>query len=361
MHIAIIGQPLSGKSTVYEALTGVTSEPVGSGPPLSRVKVPDRRLDQLTAMFRPKREVPADIAFADVRVAGTAFSKTEGLAPAYVEQVAKADALLLVVRAFLDESVPHLEGTIDPWRDLATMLDELAFTDQLLLAKRLDRIGEMMGKVKPAEREAMERERTLLRRLLDGLEAGVPIRDQPQDEDELKLTRHYRFLTAKPLLVVINLGEDQRDRAAEVEAELAAKLVGGTTVGAAIAGKIERELVQLTGDESQAFRELLGLVEPARDRVIRAAYRLLGRISFFTVGPDECRAWTIPVGTLAPRAAGAVHSDIERGFIRAEVVHYADLVAAGSLSEARKRGLLRSEGKQYVVQDGDVIEFLFNV
>jgi GTP-binding protein YchF len=290
-----------------------------------------------------------------------AFSKTEGLAPAYVEQVAKADALVLVVRAFLDESVPHLDGTIDPWRDLATMLDELAFTDQLLLAKRLDRIGEMLGKVKPAERETMERERAVLRRLLAGLEAGVPIRDQPQDEDELKQTRHYRFLTAKPLLVVVNLGEDQLDRASAFEAEVAAKLAGGTTLGAAIAGKIERELVQLEGDEARAFRELLGLVEPARDRIIRAAYRLLGRISFFTVGPDECRAWTVPVGALAPRAAGAVHSDIERGFIRAEVVRYEDLMAAGSLAEARKRGLLRSEGKQYVVQDGDVIEFLFNV
>ncbi|MCS6801271.1 MAG: DUF933 domain-containing protein [Chloroflexota bacterium] len=361
MHIAIIGQPLSGKSTVYEALTGVISEPVGSGPPLSAVKVPDPRLDRLTAMFQPKRKVPAEISFADVRVAGAAFTKTEGLSAAYVEQIAKADALLLVVRAFPDESVPHLEGTIDPWRDLATMLDELAFTDQLLLEKRLARIAEMVGKVKPAEREAMERERALLRRLLDGLEAGMPLRDQQQDEDERKLTRHYRFLTAKPLLVVINLGETQLDRAAAFDAELAGRLRGGAVLGASIAGKLERELVQLEGAEAREFREALGLAEPARDRIIRAAYRLLGRISFFTVGPDECRAWTIPAGTLAPRAAGAVHSDFERGFIRAEVVRYEDLVAAGSLAEARKRGLLRSEGKQYVVQDGDVIEYLFNV
>jgi GTP-binding protein YchF len=361
VHIAIFGQPLSGKSTVYEALTGVTSEPVGSGPPLSSVKVPDPRLDRLAAMFNPKRKVPADVSFADVRVAGAAFTKTEGLSASYVDQLNKADALLLVVRAFTDESVPQLEGTIDPWRDLATMLDELSFTDQLLLTKRLARIDEMIGKVKPAERETMERERALLRRLLDGLEAGVAIRDQAQDEEERKLTRHYRFLTAKPLLAVVNLGEDQIGRALALEAELAGRLSGGGVLGASIAGKIERELVQLAGEDAVEFRESLGLVEPARDRIIRDAYRLLGFISFFTVGPDECRAWTIPAGTPAPRAAGAVHSDIERGFIRAEVVRYEDLVNAGSLAEARKRGLLRSEGKQYVVQDGDVIEYLFNV
>jgi GTP-binding protein YchF len=361
VHIAIFGQPLSGKSTVYEALSGTVSDPVGAGQPLASVKVPDPRLDTLTTMFNPKRKVPADVSFLDVRPVGASFSKTEGLSAQYVEQLNKADALLLVVRAFADESVPHLEGSIDPFRDLAEMLDELSFTDQLLLTKRLDRIAEMAGKVKPAERETMERERALLRRLLDGLEAGTPIRDQAQDEEELKLTRHYRFLTAKPLLVVLNIGEDQIADAAGLEASLREKLPPGQVLGAAIAAKIERELVELEGDDATEFRESLGLVEPARDRIIRDAYRLLGLISFFTVGPDECRAWTIPLNTPAPRAAGAVHSDIERGFIRAEVVRYEDLVSTGSLAEARKRGILRSEGKQYVVHDGDVIEYLFNV
>ncbi|MFN8534012.1 MAG: DUF933 domain-containing protein [Dehalococcoidia bacterium] len=361
MHIAVFGQPLSGKSTVYEALTGLVSEPPGSGPAIGSVKVPDPRLDRLTGLFNPKRKVPADVSFADVRVAGTAFSKTEGLSASYVDQLNKADALLLVVRAFGDESVPHLDGSVDPWRDLAAMQEELSFTDQLLLTKRLDRIAETIGKVKPAERETMERERTLLRRLLDGLENGLAVRDQQQDEDELKLTRHYRFLTAKPLLAVLNLGEEQIGEGEALETVLRGRLPAGQVLGASIAGKIERELVQLEGDDAVEFRQSLGLVEPARDRIIRDAYRLLGLISFFTVGPDECRAWTIPAATPAPRAASAVHSDIERGFIRAEVVRYEDLISLGSLAEAKKRGVLRSEGKQYVVQDGDVIEYLFNV
>ncbi|GIW12053.1 MAG: YchF family ATPase [Chloroflexi bacterium] len=361
MYLAVFGQPLAGKSTVYEALTGAVSDPVGSGPALATVKVPDPRLDRLIALFRPKRTVPADVAFADVRVAGTAFSKHAGLAPAYVERLAQADALLLVVRAFPDESVPHLEGSVNAWRDLAAMEEELTFTDQLLLAKRLERISELLGKVKPAERESMERERVLLQRLLSSLERGLPIRDQALTAEERKLIRHYRFLTEKPLLVVLNLGEEQLAEVTQWEAALQERLHGTRMAGACIAGKIERELVQLEEPEAQEFRQALGIAEPARARILRTAYRLLGLISFFTVASNECRAWTIPAGTLAPQAAGAVHSDMERGFIRAEVVHYDDLVAAGSFAEARRRGLVRSEGKQYVVQDGDVIEYLFNV
>lgn len=361
MHIAIFGQPQSGKSTVFEALTGISSEPVGSGQPLATVKVPDPRLDKLSAQFKPRKTIPADVSFLDVRPVGVAFSKTEGLSAGYIDALSKADALLLVVRAFADESVVHMEGTVDPWRDAAAMLEEVTFTDQLLLSKRLERIDATIGKTKPADREVMERERGVLRRLLDGLDEGVPVRDQPLDEEERKLIRHYRFLTEKPLLVVVNIGEEQITEAADFEARLGEHVSGDKVRAAAIAGKIERELSQLEGEDADEFRQSLDLAEPARDRILREAFRLLGLISFFTVGPDECRAWTIPAHTPAPRAASTIHTDIERGFIRAEVVPYEDLLSAGTMAEARKRAVLRSEGKTYIVKDGDVIEYLFNV
>lgn len=361
MHIAILGQPLSGKSTVFEALTGSISDPVGTGPALATVKVPDERLERLTAMFKPKKMVPADVTFLDVRNIGATFSKSEGLSQGYIDQLAKADALLLVVRAFSDNSVPHLDGSVDPWRDLQNMQLELSFTDQVFITKRLERIDAQISKVKPSERESMERDRQVLRRLLSGLENEQAIRDQEQDEEELKLTRHYQFLTAKPLMVILNIGEDQISAAPELEGRLAEHLKGSKMSGSAISASIERELVQLSGEDAAEFRESMSLSEPARDRTLRETYRLLGLMSFFTAGPDECRAWTIPAGTLAPRAAGAIHSDIERGFIRAEVVHYDDLMASGGLSEARQKGVLRREGKQYVMRDGDVVEFLFNV
>lgn len=361
MHIAILGQPLSGKSTVFEALTGSISEPVGSGPALATVKVPDDRLERLTAMFKPKKMVPADVTYLDVRNTGATFSKTDGLSQGYIDQLAKADALLLVVRAFTDEGVPHLDGSVDPWRDLENMQLELSFTDQVFITKRLERIDAQIQKVKASERESMERDRQVLRRLLAGLENDQPIREQEQDEEELKLTRHYQFLTAKPLMVILNIGENQIGEAAALESRLAGVVKGSRMSGTAICASIERELVQLSGDDAAEFRESMSLAEPARDRTLRETYRLLGLMSFFTAGPDECRAWTIPIGTLAPRAAGVIHSDIERGFIRAEIVHYDDLMASGGMSEARQNGVLRREGKQYVMHDGDVVEFLFNV
>lgn len=366
--LVIIGLPASGKTTVFNALTRAeaatgTFGAANDEPNLATVKVPDPRLDTLTELFNPQRKVQADVQYLDV--AGIAKGMAEkGLSGQLLGHLAQADALVHVVRAFEDPNVPHPEETVDPMRDIETLNMELLFSDLGLIEKRIARIEAQFNKTRGAEREAAERELGLLKTLLAALENNQPIREivDDLDPDDFKMLRGFGFLTEKPLLILLNLGEDQLGESGEKLVTEASEKFSGKKVSVdGIAGKIEMEIGQLEGEDAEGFMADLGITESALGRIIRSSFDLLGLMPFFTVGEDECRAWTIRRGATAVEAAGEIHSDIQRGFIRGEVVSYDAMIAAGSMAEVRKAGEFRREGKTYVVQDGDIINFLFNV
>ncbi len=367
-QLVIIGLPSSGKTTVFNALTRAEAETgtFGAGadePNLATVKVPDPRLDRLTEMFQPQRKVPADVQYLDV--AGIAKGIAEkGMSGQLLGHLAQADALLHVVRAFEDANVAHAEETIDPLRDIETLNLELLFSDLALVDKRLQRIASQLPKLRGQERDATEREQVVMTRLKAALEADTPLREvvQDLDPDDAKILRGFGFLTSKPLLILLNLGEDQIGEAGDrLVLEARERFARPGVAVDALAGQIEMEIGRLDTTDAAAFMADLGITESGLDRVIRLSFDLLGLIPFFTVGPDECRAWTIRRGATALEAAGEIHSDIQRGFIRAEIVGYDDLITVGGMNEAKKAGTFRREGKTYIVQDGDIINFLFNV
>jgi hypothetical protein len=302
--------------------------------------------------------VPAELTYWDLPpVREEGVQKT--ISGQHLNQFQKADALLLVVRAFEAPSVPHLEGSVDPHRDVATMLLEMAYSDLAILERRLERLKLSLKGASAQQREAIAREEGLLRGIQKELERGIPLREQPVGSDPT--LANYQFLTHKPLLVLLNVGEEAIGRLKELDQELS-KRYSGTGVGTAtLCAKLEMELAQLAPGEEQEFRASLGLQDSGVDRVVRLSLELLRQVTFFTVVSQEVRAWLVHQDTPAVKAAGRIHTDMERGFIRAEVLAYRDLAASGSLAEARRRGLLRTEGKSYSVQDGDVITFLFNV
>jgi hypothetical protein len=320
-------------------------------------KVPDPRLDRLTAMYNPKKRVPATVEFSDM-----AAPVRAGAAQALVDVAAykNADALVHVLRAFDDPAVPHPSGSIDPARDAQAMEDELILADLGVAERRLERIEKDLKKSKTAD---LERERDVVTICRTTLEEGRPLRSLDLQGDDLKRLRGFQFLSAKPLLVVLNLDEAGISGGKSVQAAEAAGLTPflsrAATASVAVCAKIELEIAQLDPADAAAFLADLGLKESGLDRVIRASYDLLGYISFFTVGEDECRAWSIPRGYSAQLAAGEIHSDIARGFIRAEVVAYDDLMARGSMAACRDHGEVRLEGKEYVVLDGDIANFRF--
>ncbi len=364
----IIGLPSAGKTTVFNALTRAEAATgtFGSGadePNLATVKVPDPRLDRLTELFRPQSRVPAVVQYLDV--AGIAKGIAEkGMSGQLLGHLAQADALVHVVRAFGDPDVPHAEERVDPLRDIETMNLELTFSDLALIEKRIPRIESQLPKLRGKEKELLERELVLMQKLRSSLESDLPIRQVLDDlnEVDMRLLRGFGFLTGKPLLILINLGEDQLGESSQnLISEARQRFSAPGVAIETLAGKIEMEIGQLDEADSSIFMADLGIEESGLDRVIRTSFALLGLIPFFTVGPDECRAWTIRRGASAVEAAGEIHTDIQRGFIRAEVVSYEDMIAASTLVEARKAGTLRREGKAYVVADGDVINFLFNV
>ena len=366
--LVIIGLPGAGKTTVFNALTNAEAKTGGFGgsgdePNLATVKVPDPRLDRLTEMFVPKRTVPADVQYLDV--AGIAKGMAEkGMSGQLLGHLAQADALVHVVRAFDDPELEHSEGSVDSIRDIETLDLELLFSDLAIVDKRLQRIVAQLPKMRGAEKEAYEREQIVMTRLKNALEDNTPLRDVVPDidPDDAKVLRGFGLLTAKPLLVLLNTGEDQLSGGgAELVANAREKFARNGVAIDALAGQIEMEISQLEPDDAAIFMSDLGIAESSRDRVIRLSFDLLGLMPFFTVGPDECRAWTIRRGSTAVEAAGEIHSDIQRGFIRAEVVAYDDLIAAGGMADTKKNGTFRREGKAYVVQDGDIINFLFNV
>jgi ribosome-binding ATPase len=366
--LVIIGLPGTGKTTVFNALTHAeaatgTFGASGDEPNLATVKVPDPRLDALTDLFNPERKVPADVQYLDV--AGIAKGIAEkGMGGQLLGHLSQADALVHVVRAFDDPNVPHSEESVDPMRDIETLNLELAFSDLGLIDKRIQRIESQLGKMRGPEKEVNERELAVLTVFKATLESDKPLRDVVDeiDPDEYKLVRGFGFLSAKPLLLLLNIGEDQLGEPADtLLAEARERFAGHKVSVDAIAGKIEMEIGQLDEEDAAVFMADLGIEESALGRIIRESFDLLGLMPFFTVGPEECRAWTIRRGDTAVEAAGAIHSDIQRGFIRAQVIAYDDMIDAKTMAEVRKRGTLRLEGKTYIVQDGDIIEFLFNV
>ena len=361
LRAALVGLSSSGKTTLFQLMTSMRegAAPGGRGRTDANVgmsRVPDARLDRLTAMYNPRKRVPATVEFADTAATG----------PQALTDVApfrNADALLHVLRAFRDPSVPLAEGSLDPPRDAQRMEDELILTDLGIAEKRLERLAKDLKKARTSE---LEHEHDVLVRCRTSLEAGTPLRALSLGADDLKRLRGFQFLSAKPLLLVVNI--DEADLTAGGGAALAEAparvgleefLSRASTRAVGVCAKIELEIAQLEAADAAAFLGELGLSESGLDRIIRASYDLLGYISFFTVGDDECRAWSVPRGTSAQVAASEIHSDIARGFIRAEVVSYDALVTRGSLAASRDHGDLRLEGKEYIVKDGDVINFRF--
>jgi ribosome-binding ATPase len=369
LRAGLIGFPSTGKTTLFQLMTGVrglatvTAREAGRSAPKADAnvgvsRVPDARLDRLTALFEPKKRTPAVVEFADLGAAraGSAQSLLD------VTPFRNADALVHVLRLFRDESVPHPKGSIDPARDSRAMEEEMILADLGVAERRLERLEKDLKKSPSAE---LKKEQELLLRCRAVLESGEPLRAIELEPEDAKRLRGFQFLSAKPLLLVLNV--DEADAAASpaesghhnpflVESGFSRTT---KTLSVIVCAKIELEIAQLEPGDAAAFLADLGLAESGLDRVIRASYDLLGYISFFTVGPDECRAWSIPRGTPAQIAAGEIHSDIARGFIRAEVVPYEDLIARGSIPACRDAGELRLEGKDYIVRDGDVINFRF--
>jgi ribosome-binding ATPase len=360
LRAALVGFSGSGKTTLFQLMTsareGAHTAPRGkTDANVGISRVPDPRLDRLTAMYNPRKRVPATVEFADTAVASGTQALTDVVA------YRNADALVHVVRAFRDPAVPMADSSLDPPRDARRMEDELILADLAIAEKRLERLAKDLKKTRTVE---LEHEQAVLLRCRTSLEEGAPVRALALALDDAKRLRGFQFLSAKPLLLVLNVDEADLTAGSALseapqQAGLEPFLSRASTRAVAVCAKIELEIAQLEPADASAFLADLGLRESGLDRIIQASYDLLGYISFFTVGEDECRAWSIPRGTAAQVAAGEIHSDIARGFIRAEVVSYDALVSRGSLAACREHGDLRLEGKEYLVQDGDVMNFRF--
>lgn len=364
MKLGIVGLPNVGKSTLFNAITNAGAEIANYPfctiePNMGIVAVPDERLGKLAEMYKPEKVTPATVEFVDIAGLVKGASKGEGLGNKFLSHIREVDAIIHVVRCFEDSNIIHVDGSIGPARDMETINLELIFADLEMLDKRIDKTRKMM---KSGEKK-FQTELELYERIKKTLESGLPARSINFTPEERVLADQLFLLTSKPVLYAANISEDglqagARNKYLEELKELAGREGSEVLV---ICAKIEEEIAQLEDNEKAAFLEELGLNESGLDRLIKASYRLLGLISFLTAGPQEVRAWTIEKGTKAPQAAGKIHSDFERGFIRAEIVPYEGLIRCGSYNAARENGLVRSEGREYTMQDGDVTLFRFNV
>jgi len=362
MKLGIVGLPNSGKSTLFNAImqTGAQAAnyPFSTvNPNVGRVPVPDKRLEDLSAMYNPKVVTPAAIEMVDIAGLVKGASQGEGLGNQFLGNIREVDALVHVVRLFEDENVPHVYDTIDPMRDIETIDLELIFADLEMIERRAIRVEKVARTDKTFAREA-----DVLGKVMAQLEAGKPVRDmQWDDPEDEKLVNTFTLITAKPVLYAANIAEDMVNADSPIVQKLAAFCEAqGTTLFVSCA-KLEAEIAELSPEEKEEFLKDLGLASNGLDRLISAGYALLGLISFLTAGPKEVRAWTVRQNSKAPQAAGKIHSDLERGFIRAEVVAFDDLMKAGNYNAAKEQGSVRVEGKEYIVQDGDVLLIRFNV
>ena len=354
MRLGIIGLPQSGKTTLYNALTRGTQP---TGIPTGKIEVhtavvdvPDQRVDKLSEMFKPKKTIYAKVTYADIAGLDGSAAKT-GISGTLLNQLTQMDGFIHVVRCFEDENMPHPSGSIDPARDILAMDSEFLLNDLIAVERKLEKLNEERKKGAGRDKGIIEREIVFFTRLHEALGEEIPLRDLDISTEEDKMTAGFGFLSLKPILVVFNLAEGQE--APEIDYPHKHSQI------VALQGKLEMEIAQLPPEEMKMFLDEYGIEEPSLNRMIRISYNLLGQQSFFTAGDDECRAWTVRRGATAPEAAGEIHSDLQKGFIRAEVVSYDDLMALGGLSEARGKGKLRLEGKEYIVQDGDVLNIRF--
>lgn len=356
MRLGIIGLPQSGKTTLFNALTR-GSVPTGTGSGklevhTAVVDVPDPRVDVLSKMFNPKKTIYTKVTYADIAGLDGSAEKN-GISGVLMNQLTQMDGFIHVVRCFESDEVPHPAGSIDPQRDIATMDSELILNDLIAVERKLERLVEERKKGAGREKAVIEREHELFDRFHAMLSEEKPLRDMEISHDEDKMLSGYGFLSRKPILIVLNLSEGQKEPAITYSHKHSQVV--------SLQGKLEMDIAQLPPEEMQVFLQEYGIEEPSLNRMIRLSYDLLGLQSFFTVGPDECRAWTVHRGANAPEAAGEIHTDLQKGFIRAEVVAYHDLVTLGGMNEAKSKGKFRLEGKEYIVQDGDILNIRFNI